>query len=298
MKISVSESVDDDVIKRSSRQWWEEHPMDYVGYLGWRAGDADDSELRKCFHRIDGEFARQAYFAQRAGAPLFSGIIDYAALRGRRVLEIGCGLGAISGEFARQGVRITSVDLTTTGVTAASTRFRLDSSSGAAVQADAEMLPFPDDTFDMVWSWGVLHHTPRTEQAMLEARRVLRPGGEFSVMLYNRSSFYNWFNVILRYGILRMELRRMSVQQLWNRYTDGKLIGGCPHVTYYTPSEMRRLLPGFKIVEMKGFDQKQLLLGLFPRAIARQVQRVVPNRVFDFCFRRYGFLLFFRGVKQ
>jgi SAM-dependent methyltransferase len=286
-----------DNIKRNSRTWWEEHPMDYVGYRPWR-DNADPEKQREFFRTIDHEFARQAYFAHSPGRPLFSRLIDYGALTGRRVLEIGSGLGAISGELARQGARVTSVDLTATGVTAATARFRLDTCNGAAVQADAERLPFHRDTFDFVWSWGVLHHTPRTAEAILEARRVLRPGGELSIMLYNRASFYNWFNVILRYGILRLELRRMTVPELWNRYTDGKLIGGCPHVTYYTPDEMRCLLSGFKVTEMRTFDQKQLVLGLFPRAIARRIERIVPDSVFDFCFARYGFLLFCRAIKQ
>jgi SAM-dependent methyltransferase len=296
MSVTLSGSEREESIKRASRRWWEDHPMDYVGYAGWNARDR--AEAREFFSRIDAEFARQAYFAQDLGAPLFSRLIRYPALRGRRVLEVGCGLGAISAELSRQGARVTSVDLTSTGVAAVTARYRLESLDGRAVQGDGERLPFASESFDFVWSWGVLHHTPRTPQALEEVGRVLKPGGELSLMLYNRVSFYNYFNVILRYGVLRLKLLRMSVPQLWNTYTDGKLIGGCPHVAYYSPTEMRRMLPEFDVLEMKAFDQKQLLLGLFPQPIRDVLERRLSDGFFDRLFKRYGFLLYCRAVKR
>jgi SAM-dependent methyltransferase len=270
--------------------------MDYLGYIGWTSRDGE--QARQFFQRIDAEFARQAYFAQAPGDPLFSRIIRYPELSGSRVLEIGCGLGAISAELARQGARVTSVDLTSTGVTAVTARYRLESLNGRAIQADAERLPFASDAFDFVWSWGVLHHTPRTAEAVREAGRVLRRGGELSLMLYNRVSFYNVFNVILRYGVFRLKLLHMSVPDLWNAYTDGKLIGGCPHVAYYSAGEVRSMLPGFDVLEMKAFDQKQLVLGLFPRAMRETLERRLPDSFFNRLFSRYGFLLHCRALKR
>ena len=73
-----------------------------------------------------------------------------------------------------------------------------------------------------MWSWGVIHHSPDTKKCSKEIERVLKKEGKLFIMLYNRNSMYNWVNVILRYGILQGKLFKMSIQELHNRYTDGK----------------------------------------------------------------------------
>jgi 2-polyprenyl-3-methyl-5-hydroxy-6-metoxy-1,4-benzoquinol methylase len=159
--------------------------MDYLGHQA-RPDLSDEHIARAFFRRIDGEFHHAAWFAQAPGDPLFAGLIDYAALRGKRVLEVGCGLGAISAELARQGARVTASDLTWTGTSSASRRFALDGTRGTATQADAEQLPFRDASFDFVWSWGAIHHATHPARAIRDIHRVLRPGGELRLMVYNR----------------------------------------------------------------------------------------------------------------
>ena len=78
-----------------------------------------------------------------------------------------------------------------------------------------------DNYFDVVWSWGVIHHG-QIQKCCKEIERVLKKEGKLFSMLYNRNSMYNWVNVILRYGILQGKLFKMSIQELHNRYTDGK----------------------------------------------------------------------------
>src|ERR687883_1787450 len=106
--------------------------------------------------------------------------------RGLRVLEIGCGLGTDGAQFARAGAIYTGVDLTDAAVSLARRNFELQDLAGEFRTADAENLDFPDDTFDLVYSHGVLHHTPDTERAVGEVHRVLKPGGRAVVMLYHR----------------------------------------------------------------------------------------------------------------
>jgi ubiquinone/menaquinone biosynthesis C-methylase UbiE len=127
---------------------------------------------------------------------------DFGSSAGRRVLEIGVGMGADLVRFARAGADVSGVDLTERAVSIARERLARAGLTGDVRLADAESLPFHDASFDIVWSWGVLHHTPDTAEAIAEACRVLRPGGRLRVMLYHRRS---WFALAAwaRFGFLR-----------------------------------------------------------------------------------------------
>ena len=131
---------------------------------------------------------------------------DFAAARGLQVLEIGCGLGTDGAEFAKAGADYTGVDLTEAAVDLARKRFELSDLSGKFQTADAEKLDFADESFDIVYSHGVLHHTPDTAQAISEIHRVLRPGGRAIVMLYHRNSYNYRVNISV--------LRRAGAQLL------------------------------------------------------------------------------------
>ncbi|MBD0325600.1 MAG: class I SAM-dependent methyltransferase [Pyrinomonadaceae bacterium] len=122
---------------------------------------------------------------------------DFEAARGLRVLEIGCGLGTDGAQFAKAGAIYTGVDLTEAAVDLARRRFELFSLPGTFRTADAENLDFADESFDLVYSHGVLHHTPDTERAVREVHRVLRPGGRAVVMLYHRNSYNYRVNIRL-----------------------------------------------------------------------------------------------------
>jgi SAM-dependent methyltransferase len=270
--------------------------MDYVGYQGPPDLSNDDA-ARAFFAWIDRELHRAAWFAQANDAPLFSGLIDYASLRGRLVLEVGCGLGAISAELARHGARVTALDITCTGVTCVAKRFSLDHSRGGAVQGDISRLPFANTSFDFVWAWGVLPHTPNAATAIAEIHRVLRPGGDVALMIYNRHSVYSWLGIIARYGILRLELLYRSVADLWRRYSDGRHIGGSPFVHYYSSREVRQALQGFDVLEMRTFEQKAVLTSLLPRKLRRSVEAHTPDRLMRVLFGRLGMLLYCRALK-
>ncbi|MDP8975698.1 MAG: methyltransferase domain-containing protein [Actinomycetota bacterium] len=108
---------------------------------------------------------------------------------GLDVLEIGVGMGADHVRWLRAGARAVGVDLTRRAVSITQSRMEAEGLDGDVRVADAEALPFDDGSFDIVYSWGVLHHTPDTERALGEAWRVLRPGGRLRVMLYHRRSW-------------------------------------------------------------------------------------------------------------
>lgn len=119
---------------------------------------------------------------------------------GRRVLEVGVGLGADHQLFAEAGAILSGIDLTQRAIDHTASRFKLFGLKSDLQRADAEDLPFPDSTFDMVFSWGVIHHSPDTPKAAAEILRVLKPGGIFKVMIYHRWSLVG-FMLWLRYGL-------------------------------------------------------------------------------------------------
>lgn len=126
------------------------------------------------------------------------------ALRGKKLLEIGCGLGYDSLEFIRRGVRVTAIDLTPTAVALTRRHFEVAGVQADAVEVgDALDLPFEDGTFDAVWSNGVLHHTGDVAAAVQESLRVLVPGGRAMISHFYRKP--SWMHVV-------SELARQNIE--------------------------------------------------------------------------------------
>lgn len=139
--------------------------------------------------------------------PFIPEYADFAGANGKTLLEIGVGLGTDFVRFARAGAKVTGIDLTEHGVQLVRRRLELEGLAGDVRVADAEKLPFEDGSFERVYSWGVLHHTPRTEEAVREAMRVLAPGGDLCVMLYSRHSWLT-YKIWVRHALLAGHPRR------------------------------------------------------------------------------------------
>ncbi len=141
-------------------------------------------------------------------------MVDFPRWKNCRVLEVGCGLGTDAEQFARNGAVYTGVDLTETAVEMCRRRFAVQNLPGKFEVADAEQLPFLDKSFDLVYSHGVIHHTPNTETAVGEIHRVLRRGATAIVMLYHRNSWNYWgnINILRRAGIVLLLLSPKLVQ--------------------------------------------------------------------------------------
>ena len=155
---------------------------------------------------------------------------SFAQAKGKRVLEIGCGNGADGVMFTSHGAHYTGVDLTPQAVDATRRHFAAEGLDGQFRLEDAERLSFADDSFDIVYSYGVLHHTPAPQRAVHEVYRVLKPGGVALVMLYHRHSF-NYYVRILGYMRARVLLKIVSrlgrSKADRNRSAAGQLVGQC-----------------------------------------------------------------------
>jgi len=155
-----------------------------------------------------GDSAREHYLAQaRTRYELEPYIHDFANFQsgmGKDVLEVGVGMGADHVEWAKARPRsLSGIDLTPRGIAHTQARLELAGLSSRLEAADAEHLPFPDESFDVVYSWGVLHHSPHTATAIGEVYRVLRPGGTARIMVYNRHSILALI-LWLRYGLFAL----------------------------------------------------------------------------------------------
>ncbi|OQA36389.1 MAG: Demethylrebeccamycin-D-glucose O-methyltransferase [Candidatus Dependentiae bacterium ADurb.Bin331] len=117
---------------------------------------------------------------------------------GKRVLEVGIGAGTDFIQWVRSGAQAYGVDLTPESIEHTRQRLMIEQLHAFDLQvADAEQLPYPDNSFDLVYSWGVIHHSPNTEQCLRELVRVVRPGGTIKIMVYNRRSLFAFYRYVL-----------------------------------------------------------------------------------------------------
>ena len=145
-------------------------------------------------------FSRHAEARYRL-EPYIRGFARFGDGAGQDVLEIGVGMGADHLEWARSGPRrLAGIDLTPRAVAWTAQRLAAYGFASDLKEGDAEHLPYPDDSFGIVYSWGVLHHSPDTAQAFREAHRVLRPGGTLRAMIYHRPSVVGLM-LWARYGL-------------------------------------------------------------------------------------------------
>ena len=141
-------------------------------------------------------------------------LVPFAEARGKSVLEIGTGNGADAAMFALNGAQYTGVDLTEAALDATQKHFKVLGLSGAFRRENAEHLSFPNESFDWVYSHGVLHHTPNPQKAIDEVWRVLRPNGRAIIMLYHKNSF-NYYVRIMLYMRARVLLKILSRAGSW-----------------------------------------------------------------------------------
>jgi ubiquinone/menaquinone biosynthesis C-methylase UbiE len=170
---------------------------------------------------------------------------QFTRYRGKRVLEVGFGAGTDFIQWLRAGAVATGVDLTEEALANVSHRIKVyDLPAPESLKvADAEHLPFASNTFDLGYSWGVLHHTPNTEKAVAELVRVVRPGGEVKIMLYNRHSlcvYRDWVKNALLKGRPWKSLRWV----LWHHMESVGTKG-------YTPREIRRMLAPLGLTDVR-----------------------------------------------
>ena len=153
--------------------------------------------------------------------PFLKEAIGFESIRGKKILEVGCGIGLDAIQFARSGNDMYLIDLSINSVKIALGRFQNEGYCAVPSIADAENLPFFDNSFDIVYSYGVLHHSPNTEKSIVELYRVLKPGGQAIVMLYSKWSANCIFRTSIHNGLIRKELfKGYSLKRILSEWTE------------------------------------------------------------------------------
>ena len=173
-----------------------------------------DKENRKKYFE---EISHKRYFWREWHVPI---IAEFEKFKNKDVLEIGCGIGTDGFEFAKNGAHYVGIDLTPNSVKLAKERFDLFNVKGEFKVVNAEEgLPFPDNSFDHIYSFGVIHHSPNTEAIVDEMYRVLKPSGTFTVMLYNRSSINYYIEIMFLRKLFRWILYPKFMPKLISKLT-------------------------------------------------------------------------------
>ncbi len=188
-------------------------------------------------------------------APWMREFVNFSAFAGKKVLEVGVGQGTDLVQFAKGGADVSGIDITQRHIELAERNFAVRSMHANLQCATSAAIPFESDSFDAVYSFGVLHHTDNTVRCISECHRVLKPGGEFILGLYHTFSFFHAYTVLIN-GIVRGELRRLGYRALCHRIESGADgINIVPLVKTYSRSQLRNILEDFRDVR---FDIRHL----------------------------------------
>ena len=276
MRVKIDEQLLEAEKDRARRQWTHDP-------CGARYGQKYEFATREFFDRVE----RHRY---EEYAPWMPRVMGFGEFKGKALLEVGCGMGTDLLQFARGGAVCTGVDLTPRSIELSRLHFALYEERAEFLIADAERLPFDDESFDAVYSNGVLHHTPGTLEAIREIHRVLRPGGLARVMLYHRGSLHYWGAIIINRGILRGHfLRGHTPGEILSRYAEYSEHDARPLVKVYSRKQARSLFEPFSEVRIEVEQMIRKELGL--------LSRLVPESLFQRLRRSIGWNLIITARK-
>jgi ubiquinone/menaquinone biosynthesis C-methylase UbiE len=235
-------------INREVRQFWERQPCGTEQSVIENASPLS----REWFEKVE----NHRYNVE----PFIHSVAQFTRHRGKRLLEVGVGAGTDHLQWARAGTKCFGVDLTDAAITTTRERLALYGLTSTLQRVDAEILPFPDASFDVVYSWGVIHHSNQPKAIISEIRRVLRPGGVFIGMLYGRYSPLV-AKLWLRHALGKGRPWRSFADVLWHHMES---VG----TKAYTQKEVRGLLDEFRHVELQRFITPYDT-SRFPKAISK-----------------------------
>lgn len=272
----------------ANRGFWESNPMRY----DWKIKNSYDEGSVDFYNEIDRLFFSEIKAVMPYKKIPFDNIIPFNALKNKSVLEIGVGVGSTAALIAPYAKSYTGVDLTEYAFKMTSKRMKLSQnrSNYNIIQMNAEELDFPDNSFDLVWSWGVIHHSANTKKILNEIHRVLKPGGSAKIMVYYRGWWNYYFVGFLIHGIIRGGfLKHKTLASVIQANTDGAI------ARYYSISSWKYTIS--ELLTIKSVLISGNRADIFPipaGAIKNLMINAAPNAIIRFFlsnFRMGSFLI-------
>jgi ubiquinone/menaquinone biosynthesis C-methylase UbiE len=222
-------------------------------------------------------------------APWMREFVNFGQYAGKKILEVGVGQGTDLVQFAKQGADVHGIDITRRHLELAARNFEVRGMRANLQYAAAAAIPFETDSFDVVYSFGVLHCTDNTVRSISECHRVLKPGGELILAVYHTYSFFHAYTVFVN-GVLRGKLWRLGYEGLMSLVESGADgISFAPLVKTYSRRQLRNILEDFSVVRL---DVRHLTPSDFG-ALRRFVPALLAERV----GKHLGWYLFARATK-
>lgn len=267
------------VLKDQVKDFWEDGSCGEVYATG-------QSELEYY------EVHRKARYALEPYIPVFA---KFHEGEGKDVLEIGVGMGADHVEWAKSNPKtLTGIDLTSRAVEHTQKRLKQYALDSDVKPGDAENLPFENESFDIVYSWGVLHHSPETAKAIKEVHRVLRNGGIARIMIYHKYSMVGYM-LWMRYALLKGKPFR-SLENIYAQHLES------PGTKAYSIKEARVLFKDFSSVNLHSqLSFGDLLEGEVGQrhrgSLLNAVKKLWPRPLIKTLFKNHGLNLMIEARK-
>ena len=222
--------------------------------------------------------------------PYIKTFAEFGRFKNLDVLEIGVGFGSDHCQIAQQNPKsLTGVDLTDRAIENTRNRFHTLGYQSSLATDNAENLSFQSNSFDAVYSWGVLHHSPNTEKCFQEVYRVLKPDGFAKIMIYHKYAPIGWM-LWIKYGLLKGKLFK-NLSEIYHEYLES------PGTKAYTVSEAKELAKSFRKCDVSvqlsfgdllegsvGARHKGILLSvmklIYPRILVKLLAKIFPIGLF------------------
>jgi ubiquinone/menaquinone biosynthesis C-methylase UbiE len=269
-------------INQISKYWKNRHPGRKI------AGNITEHENPKKFFELVDEYRFQVNHYRYLIDGTFFKHSEYAQ---KDILEIGCGLGADLQKFVESGSHVYAIDSVDVESTLRK-RFNLIGKDFVFQQADFRNIPFPDSKFDLVYSFGVLHHSPWIEEGVREAARVLKPNGELIIMLYHKGFKYYLKKLFFR-GVLQGQFLFKNKQEIINKHTEE--FGESPTTLVYSRSEAIELVDAyFDVLETKVLRLDDNINIPFVGKVY-PLRFLLPKKLYKWLESRFGWNLLIRA---
>jgi len=282
--------------KKEIMEWWGENKCDLDAYI--TGSENIEEGTWKYFQNTDRKWFKWHHPWANSQFPILHRWIDYPSLAGKKVLEIGCGVGTMLEQFCGQGIECHGLELNFPSARLTYRRTELNNfkGKGYVYQGDAETLPFKDSTFDYILSYGVLHHTENTQKALDEIHRVLKPDGSFMLMMYNKDSINYWWHIYFGWGILKGKLWKMTPRQLTASRTDRNYQGGNPRADFTSKKELRKMLNKFSNLKLYPTGSTEQI-KLLPWSKLPLFKFIIPESIAQKLVSKFGKLVYIKGRK-